>query len=77
LMDSLAAAGLAGRSIVLKPGEATKNWSDLGRVVDALLADRLERGDIVIAFGGGVIGDLTGFAAAIVRRGMRYVQVPT
>jgi len=77
LMERLAAGGLAGRAIVLKPGEATKNWTDLGRVVDGLLADRLERGDLVIAFGGGVIGDLTGFAAAIVRRGMRYVQIPT
>lgn len=77
LERSLAAAGIASGSIVLTPGEATKNWMDLGRVVDQLLADRLERGDIVIAFGGGVIGDLTGFAAAIVRRGMRYVQIPT
>jgi len=77
LMERLAAGGLAGQAIVLKPGEATKNWTDLGRVVDGLLADRLERGDLVIAFGGGVIGDLTGFAAAIVRRGMRYVQIPT
>ena len=77
LQQSLTAADLASRATVLKPGEATKNWADLGRVVDDLLADRLERGDIVIAFGGGVIGDLTGFAASMVRRGMRYVQIPT
>lgn len=77
LEASLAAAGIASSAIVLKPGEATKNWTDLGKVVDRLLADRLERGDIVIAFGGGVIGDLTGFAASMVRRGMRYVQIPT
>lgn len=77
LEQSLAAAGIASSAIVLKPGEATKNWTDLGRVVDQLLADRLERGDIVIAFGGGVIGDLTGFAASMVRRGMRFVQIPT
>jgi 3-dehydroquinate synthase len=77
LTASLQAAGIAATPIVLKPGEATKNWADLGKVVEAILADRLERGDVVIALGGGVIGDLTGFAAAIVRRGMKFVQVPT
>ena len=77
LQASLASAGLTSKATVLKPGEATKNWTDLGKVVDDLLADRLERGDIVIAFGGGVIGDLTGFAASMVRRGMRFVQIPT
>ncbi len=77
LMASLDAAGIHARSIALPPGEATKNWTDLSRVVEAILAGRFERGDIVIAFGGGVIGDLAGFAAAITRRGMRYVQIPT
>jgi 3-dehydroquinate synthase len=77
LAKSLAAAGIDAARIVLAPGEATKNWADLGRTVDAILAARLERGDVVIAFGGGVIGDLAGFAAAIARRGMRYVQAPT
>jgi 3-dehydroquinate synthase len=77
LEASLKAAGIGFASLALKPGEATKNWADLGRVVEAILAGRFERGDIVIAFGGGVIGDLTGFAAAIARRGMRYVQMPT
>ena len=77
LKQVLGATGIAATAIVLRPGEATKNWTDLGRVVDALLADRLERGDIVIALGGGVIGDLTGFAASMIRRGMRFVQVPT
>jgi 3-dehydroquinate synthase len=77
LEASLAAAGIRHQSIVLTPGEATKNWADLGRVVEAILAGRFERGDLVIAFGGGVIGDLAGFAAAITRRGMRYVQIPT
>lgn len=77
LQHSLSAAGIASTAVTLKPGEATKNWADLGAVVDALLADRLERGDVVIAFGGGVIGDLTGFAASMVRRGMKFVQIPT
>jgi 3-dehydroquinate synthase len=77
LTASLDGAGIGWQSIALKPGEATKNWADLGRVVEAILAGRFERGDIVIAFGGGVIGDLAGFAAAIARRGMRYVQIPT
>ncbi len=77
LEGSLKSAGITSISMILKPGEATKNWSDLGHVVDRILAEKLERGDLVIAFGGGVVGDLTGFAAAIVRRGMRYVQIPT
>jgi 3-dehydroquinate synthase len=77
LLASLERAGIRAQSLALKPGEATKNWADLGRVVEAILAGRFERGDIVIAFGGGVIGDLAGFAAAIARRGMRFVQVPT
>lgn len=77
LEASLAAAGIQSHAIVLKPGEATKNWADLGRTVEAILGGRFERGDVVIALGGGVIGDLTGFAAAIVRRGMRFVQIPT
>ncbi|HRK23604.1 MAG TPA: 3-dehydroquinate synthase [Beijerinckiaceae bacterium] len=77
LTRSLASAGIAARTLVLKQGEATKNWTELGHVVEALLADRLERRDIVVAFGGGVIGDLAGFAAAIVRRGMAFVQIPT
>ncbi|MCA0423073.1 MAG: 3-dehydroquinate synthase [Proteobacteria bacterium] len=77
LEASLAAAGIQSVAIRLAPGEATKNWHDLGRVVDSLLAGRLERGDVVVALGGGVIGDLTGFAASMVRRGMRFVQIPT
>ncbi len=62
---------------MLPPGEATKSWDLLGRAVDGILAARLERGDLVIALGGGVIGDLAGFAAAIARRGMDFVQMPT
>ena len=64
-------------SLALPPGEATKSWSALERTVEWLLAERIERRDVMIAFGGGVIGDLGGFAAAILRRGIRYVQVPT
>ena len=74
---SLTQAGLRVETIVLPPGEATKSWSHVGQVCEALLAAKIERGDIVVALGGGVIGDLAGFAAAIVRRGVRFVQVPT
>ncbi len=74
------ADGLAGFEvlpIVLPPGEATKSFAQLAGLVDRLLALEVTRSDIVIALGGGVIGDLTGFAAAILKRGMRFVQVPT
>jgi len=64
-------------SIVLKPGEPTKSFRELAPLTERLLEMGLERGDLVIAFGGGVIGDLAGFAAAILRRGVRFVQVPT
>lgn len=74
---SLEAAGVAAETIVLAPGERTKSFEHLVPLVDRLLAARLERGDVVIALGGGVIGDLAGFAAGIVKRGMRFVQVPT
>jgi 3-dehydroquinate synthase len=58
-------------------GEASKSFDNLQRIVDELLAARLERNDVVVALGGGVIGDLAGFAAAITRRGMNFVQMPT
>ena len=74
---SLAAAGLAPSPVVLPPGEATKRFAMLERTVSDLLDARIERGDVVLALGGGVIGDLAGFAAAILRRGVRLVQVPT
>ena len=64
-------------SIVLPPGEQTKSFARLAELCDRLLALGVERGDVVIALGGGVIGDLTGFAAAILRRGVRFVQIPT
>jgi 3-dehydroquinate synthase len=74
---ALAAAGLRTTRIVVPPGEGSKSWPVLERVCDALLAERIERRDLVVALGGGVVGDLAGFAAAIVRRGLDYVQVPT
>jgi 3-dehydroquinate synthase len=78
LERSLAAAGVTKLgSVVLAPGEATKCFSELQVVVESLLEFGVERRDVVIALGGGVIGDLTGFAAAILRRGVRFVQVPT
>ncbi len=74
---SLAAAGLAVTRIVVAPGEVSKSYATLIEVCEALLAARIERGDLVVALGGGVVGDLAGFAAAIVRRGLRVVQMPT
>jgi 3-dehydroquinate synthase len=70
-------AGFSKTDIVAPAGETSKSFDTLRQVVDAILAARLERGDAVVALGGGVIGDLAGFAAAIVRRGMRLIQVPT
>lgn len=63
--------------LALPAGEATKGWASLERTVEWMLAEKIERRDVLIAFGGGVIGDLGGFAAAILRRGVRYVQIPT
>jgi 3-dehydroquinate synthase len=71
------APGLAIEPIVLPPGEGTKSWAVLADLIERLLASGVERGDHVVAFGGGVIGDLVGFAAAILKRGCNYVQVPT
>ena len=77
LEASLAATGCHAGTFVLPPGEATKSLAQLGAVADRLIEMGLERGDLVVALGGGVIGDLVGFAASIVRRGMRFVQIPT
>ena len=63
--------------ITVAPGEKSKSFETLETVVDGILAARIERSDLVIAFGGGVVGDLAGFAASIVRRGVRVVQIPT
>ena len=77
LLSSLDKAGIGAVSVVLPAGEKTKGFDSLQRVVDDVLAARLERRDVVIALGGGVIGDLAGFASGIVRRGMNFVQMPT
>ena len=77
LVAGLSAAGIDAVSLVLPPGEATKGWVQFERVVEWLLTEKIERGDLVVAFGGGVVGDLTGFAAAVVRRGVRFAQIPT
>ncbi|ACM37928.1 MULTISPECIES: 3-dehydroquinate synthase [Rhizobium/Agrobacterium group] len=77
LMDSLEADGFEAVSLTLPAGEKTKSFEHLTKVCDVLLEARIERNDVVIALGGGVIGDLTGFAAGIVRRGVRFVQIPT
>ena len=74
---SLAKAGLSSISIVCPPGEATKSYAEFARVSDALIEARIERRDVVVALGGGVVGDLTGFCAASLRRGVRFVQIPT
>lgn len=77
LRKGLAAQGVAMQAMTLPQGEATKSWTHLQACVDWLLDQKVERRDVVVAFGGGVIGDLVGFAAAILRRGVRFVQVPT
>jgi len=77
LKAGLEKGGIQPTVIMMPPGEKTKSFAHLEEVVDGILAARLERGDVVVALGGGVIGDLTGFAAGIVRRGMNFVQVPT
>ena len=73
----LAAAGVASSHILVAPGEGSKNYATFETVCEAIIAARIERNDLVIALGGGVIGDLAGFAAASVRRGLDFVQVPT
>lgn len=77
LAARLKAAGMASDIIALPPGESTKSWAQLEALTDALLDRGIERGDHVIALGGGVIGDLVGFACSILKRGCNFVQVPT
>jgi len=77
LQASLAAAGVESEAIVLPPGEGTKSWAQLAALTDRLLDLGIERGDHVVALGGGVIGDLVGFAASILKRGCNFVQIPT
>ena len=74
---SLAASGIPTSRIVVEEGEISKTYAGLEKVSEALIAAHIERNDLVIALGGGVVGDLAGFAAAILRRGVDFVQVPT
>ena len=77
LRESLTRAGIEHVAVTVPPGEGSKSFATLETVVDAILGARLERNDAVIALGGGVVGDLAGFAAGIARRGMPLVQIPT
>jgi 3-dehydroquinate synthase len=74
---SLAEAGIPTSRVIVDEGEVSKTYAGLEKVSEALIAARIERNDLVIALGGGVVGDLAGFAAAILRRGVDFVQVPT
>lgn len=77
LKESLSGAGIRHSTTVVAPGEGSKSLSTFGSVCDAALAARIERRDLLVAFGGGVVGDLTGYVAASLRRGCRFVQIPT
>ena len=77
LQAALSAHGIESNALALPPGEGTKAWPQFSACVEWLLDQKVERKDIVIAFGGGVIGDLVGFAAAVLRRGVGFVQIPT
>jgi 3-dehydroquinate synthase len=77
LTNALESAGIAVSPIIVPPGEQTKSFEGLADVSDRLLALELDRGDLIVAFGGGVVGDLAGFAASIYKRGVDFVQIPT
>ena len=77
LCASLAEHGIAQRAVVLPPGEGTKDLAHFGRLVDDILAGGVERGTMLVALGGGVVGDIAGFAAATLLRGIDFVQIPT
>ena len=77
LTQTLDTAGISHVTKIMPPGEASKSFTGLETLVDWLLDNKVERQDMVIAFGGGVIGDLTGFAASTLRRGVRFTQIPT
>jgi 3-dehydroquinate synthase len=76
-LASLSRAGVEASHIIVEEGEGSKTYAGLERVSEALISAKIERNDLVIALGGGVVGDLAGFAAAILRRGVDFVQVPT
>lgn len=77
LREGLATQRIEMQALALPPGEATKSWRQFARAVEWLLDQKVERRDLIIALGGGVIGDLAGFAAAVLRRGVGFVQIPT
>jgi len=77
LQDSLSDAGIGHRAVLLPPGEATKDLAHFGRLVEEILTLGIERGTMLIALGGGVVGDIAGFAAATLLRGIDFVQIPT
>jgi 3-dehydroquinate synthase len=77
LCASLAEHGIAQRAVVLPPGEGTKDLAHFGRLVDDILAGGVERGTMLVALGGGVVGDIAGFVAATLLRGIDFVQIPT
>ena len=77
LTQTLDSAGISHVTKIMPPGEASKSFTGLETLIDWLLDNKVERQDMVIAFGGGVIGDLTGFAASTLRRGVRFTQIPT
>jgi len=75
--SALKSAGIESACIVVPAGEASKNYATFEKVCEAVIAAHVERNDLIVALGGGVVGDLAGFAASSVRRGLDYVQVPT
>ena len=77
LQDSLAGAGVRSETVFVPDGETHKNWDTLHAVLTRLLELRAERGTVLVALGGGVVGDIAGFAAAIYQRGMPFIQIPT
>jgi 3-dehydroquinate synthase len=77
LASSFDAAGIDYLAVTIPPGEPSKSFAGLSAAIDDLLSHHVKRDDVIVAFGGGVVGDLAGFAAAVTLRGMRYVQVPT
>jgi len=77
LRDSLSEAGIAHHTVLLPPGEETKDLDHFGRLAEEILAFGIERGSMLVALGGGVVGDVTGFAAATLLRGIDFVQIPT
>lgn len=77
LEKSLDKAGLQMRLKAVSPGESSKSWAVLGEVLDWLLSEGAGRDDVLVALGGGIVGDLTGLAASLMKRGMTFVQIPT